>query len=141
MKEYFLSKLKNKCPDDEEIKRTQAINKTFHIKIGEGITKFYLKSDVILLTDVFEKLVKVSTNEYGINPLYCISLHGYTCRCLLKYIGFKSQTLQDEDSIFIIKNIIRVGKSSFMGYRYVKSDESKKILYADASNLYGHSMS
>ena len=28
-----------------------------------------------------------------------------------------------------------------MGDRYVKSDENKKILYKDATNLYGHSMS
>ena len=28
-----------------------------------------------------------------------------------------------------------------MGDRYVKSDENKKILYMDATNLYGHSMS
>ena len=28
-----------------------------------------------------------------------------------------------------------------MGDRYVKSDENEKILYVDANNLYGHSMS
>ena len=28
-----------------------------------------------------------------------------------------------------------------MGDRYVKSDENKKIIYVDAINLYGHSMS
>ena len=28
-----------------------------------------------------------------------------------------------------------------MGDRYVKSDETKKILYMDATNLYGHSTS
>ena len=28
-----------------------------------------------------------------------------------------------------------------MGDRYVKSDENNKIIYADATNLYGHSMS
>ena len=28
-----------------------------------------------------------------------------------------------------------------MGNRYVKLDENKKIFYADANNLYGHSMS
>ena len=28
-----------------------------------------------------------------------------------------------------------------MGDRYVKSDENEKILYIDANNLYGHSMS
>ena len=31
--------------------------------------------------------------------------------------------------------------SSVMGDRYVQSDENKKILYVDAKNLYGHSMS
>ena len=28
-----------------------------------------------------------------------------------------------------------------MGDRYVKSDENEKIIYIDATNLYGHSMS
>ena len=28
-----------------------------------------------------------------------------------------------------------------MGDRYIKSDDNEKILYKDASNLYGHSMS
>ena len=27
-----------------------------------------------------------------------------------------------------------------MGHRYVKSDETKKILYIDANNLYGHNL-
>ena len=27
-----------------------------------------------------------------------------------------------------------------MGNRYVKSDENRKIIYMDATNLYGHSM-
>ena len=27
-----------------------------------------------------------------------------------------------------------------MGARYTKSDETKKILYMDSTNLYGHSM-
>ena len=31
--------------------------------------------------------------------------------------------------------------SSVMGDRYIKSYENKKILYIDANNLYGHSMS
>ena len=31
-KENFFSKLKNKCPSDEEIKRTMEVNKRFNIK-------------------------------------------------------------------------------------------------------------
>ena len=72
-KEDFFNKLKNKCPDDEEIERTMDIIKRFNIKNGEELTKIYLKSDVLLLACVFENFIKVSVNEIGIIPLYCVS--------------------------------------------------------------------
>ena len=140
-KEDFFNKLKNDYPDDDEIERTKGIIKLFNIKNGEELTKLYCKSDVILLADVMEKFVKVSFEEYGINPLYCVSLPGYTYQCALKYTDIKLQTLQDKDLILLIENNIRGGISSVMGDRYVKSDENNKILYIDATNLYGHSMS
>ena len=83
----------------------------------------------------------MSFEEYKINPLYCISLPGYTYQCALKYTNIKLQTIQDKDLILLIENNIRGGISSVLGDRYVKSDENKKILYVDANNLYGHSMS
>ena len=43
--------------------------------------------------------------------------------------------------IFLLENNIRGGISSFIGDRYVISDESKKILSIDAIKLYGQSMS
>ena len=83
-KEEFFSKLKNGYPDDEEIQRTMDIIKRFNFKNGEELTEIYLKSDVLLLACVFEKFIKVSVNEFGINPLYCVSLPGYTWQCGLK---------------------------------------------------------
>ena len=100
-----------------------------------------MKSDVLLLADVFEKFVKVSTEEYGINPLYCVILPGYTFHCALKYTNIKLQSLQDKDLILLMENKIRGGIRSVMGDRYAKSDENKKILYMDATNLDGHSIS
>ena len=140
-KKHFFSKLKNKCPDDDGIERTMDIIKRFNIKNGEELTEIYLKSDVILLACVFEKFIKVSVNEFGINPLYCVSLPGYTWQCGLKYTDVRLQTLQDKDMILFLENNIRGGISSVMGDRYVKSDVNQKILYTDANNLYGHSMS
>ena len=78
----------------------------FNIKSGKELTKLYLKSDVILLADVFKKFVKVSTEEYGINPLYCVSLLGYTYQCALNYSDIKLQTLQDKDLILLKENNI-----------------------------------
>ena len=125
-KEDFFSKLKNKCPDDDKIQRTMDIIKRFNIKNGEELTEIYLKSDVLLLTCIFEKFIKVSVNEFDINPLYCVSLPGYTWRCGLKYTGINLQTLQDKDMILLLENNIRGGISSVMGDRYVRSDENKK---------------
>ena len=90
---------------------------------------------------MFEKFLKVSFNEFDINPLYCVSLLGYTWQRGLKYTGKNLQTLQDKDLILLLENNIRGGISSVMGDRYIKSNENKKILYEDATNLYGHSMS
>ena len=140
-KEDFFSKLKNDYPDDDEIERTKEIIKLFNIKDGGELTKLYCKSDVILLADVFEKFVKVSTEEYKKNPLYYVSLPGYTYQCALKYTDIKLQTLQDKDLILLIENNIRGGISSVMGDRYVKSDGNNKVLYADPTNLYGYSVS
>ena len=55
-KEDFFSKLKNECPNDDEIERTKEIIKVFDIKNGEELTKLYCKSDVILLADVLRNL-------------------------------------------------------------------------------------
>ena len=113
----------------------------FNIKNGEELTQIPLKSDVLLLACVFEKFIKISVNEYDINPLYWVSLPGYTWQCGLKYTGINLQILQDKDMILLLENNIRGGISSVMGDRYVKSIENKKILYEDANNIYGWDMS
>ena len=134
-KEFFFSKLKNKCPDDEEIQRTMDIIKRFNIKNEEKLTQIYSKIVVLLLACVFEKFIKVSVNEFVMNPLYCVSLPSYTWLCGLKYTGINLKTLQDKDMILLLENKIRGGIYSIMGDRYVKSDENKVILYVDANNF------
>ena len=101
-KEDFFSNLKNAYPDDEEIERTKQNIKLFNKKSGKELTKLYLKSDVVFLADVFENFVKVFTEEYGINPLFFVSLPSYTYQCVLKYTDIKLQTLQDKDLILLI---------------------------------------
>ena len=91
--EDFFSKLKYGYPGDEEIARTMEIIKLFDNKNGEELTEIDKKSDVLLLACMFEKFIKVSVNEFEINPLYCFSSPGYTWECGLKYTGINLQTL------------------------------------------------
>ena len=104
------------------------------------MTQLDTKTDVLLLACVFGKFIKTSFNDFANNPLYCVSLPGYTWQCGLKNTGINLQTLQGKDLILTLENKIRGGISSAMGDRYVKSDENKKILYMDATYLYGYSM-
>ena len=113
----------------------------FNIKNGAKLTRLFLKSDVLLVTCVWEIFIKVSINEFGINPLYCASLPGYTWQCGMKYTGTNLQTLQDKNLILLLENNVRGRTSSIMGKSYVKSDENKKILYIDATILYGWALS
>ena len=62
-------------------------------------------------------------------------------QCGLKDTGINLETLQDKAMILFSENNIRGCVSSVMSDRYVKSNDSEKLLYIDAINLYGHSMS
>ena len=70
-----------------------------------------------------------------------MSLPGYTWQCGLKYTDINLQKLQDREIILSIEKYIRGGKSSVFAESYVKSEENEKILYFNANNLYGQSIS
>ena len=93
-------------------------------KKGKNYNKFVI-CDVLLLACVFENVIKVSINEFGINPIYCVSLPGCTWQYGLKYTGINLQTLQVKNMILPLENNICGGISSVMGDRYVKSDEKE----------------
>ena len=115
--EYFPSKLKNKCSIDEEIERTKKIISLFANKKGEELIELNLKSDVTSRANVFAKFVKVSIEEFDINPLYCVSLPSYTYQCALKIFDIKLRALQNKVLILILENKIHGGISSVMGNR------------------------
>ena len=64
---------------------------------------------------MFEKFIKVSNFEFTINPLYCVSLPGFTWQCGLRYTCINLQTHQDEDLIRLLENNFRGSVSSVLG--------------------------
>ena len=60
------------------IERTKQKIKIFNNKNEEGLTRLYMKTDIILLADVFEKFIKVSNEDYGSIPFYCVSTCSYS---------------------------------------------------------------
>ena len=84
--------------------------------------------------------MKVSVNEFLFILLYCVSLPGYTWQCGLKYTGINLQTFQEKNFILTLEKNIRGVIGSVLGDRYLKADENKKVIYMDATKIYGHSM-
>ena len=137
----FFCKLKTECPSDVYIDRTKEINEFFDNKNGEQLTELYCKSDVILKADIFEKFIERSFKDIDINPLYCVSLSGYTWQCGMKYFDIELQALQSKDMILLLENNLEGRIGSVIGDRCVVSDENKKIFYIDGNIFYGWAMS
>ena len=138
--EAYFSKTKKKIPNQKEIDRTNEIIKLFKIKNGRELTELYCKADVILLADIFEKFIKVSLSEFGIKPLYHISLPGTTWSNGLKYTKIDLELIKNVDLFQMFENGIRGGISGNFGDRYIESDDNTVIEHVDMNNLYGFAM-
>ena len=138
--EAYFSKTANKIRDQKEIDRTNEIIKLFNIKNGRELTELYCKADIILLADIFEKFLKVSITEFGINPLYHISLPGTTWSNGLKYTKIELELIKSVDLFQMFESGIRGGISGIFGDRYIESDNDTVILHVDMNNLYGYAM-
>ena len=110
----------------------------------------YLKKDVLLLADVFEKFVDTCLKYYGLDPCHYFSAPGLSCDAVLKMAGIELEKISDIDQYLFIEKGLR-GGISYIAKRHSKANngyfpdnDSKKpstfISYLDMNNLYGWAM-
>ena len=106
----------------------------------------YLKTDVLLLADVFEKFIKTCLDYYGLDPCHYFSFPGLSWDAMLKMTGIELDLSSDIDMHLFIEKGMRRG-ISYLAKRHSKannkymecydsSEKSKCIAYLDANNLY-----
>ena len=110
----------------------------------------YLKTDVLLLTDVFEKFIKTCLDYYSLDPCHYFSAPGLNFDAMLKMTGVKLQTISDINVHLFIEKVMRGGisnickRNALANNKYLKIYDSNKkstfIIYWDANNLYGWGM-
>ena len=111
----------------------------------------YLKKDVLLLADVFEKFIGTCMKYYGLDHRHYFSSPGLSWDTMLKMIGIKLEKISDIDQYLFIKKGTR-GGISYIAKRYAKANNkylndynseepSTFISYLDKNNLYGWTMS
>ena len=63
----------------------------------------YLKKDVLLLADVFEKFSDTCLKFYGFDPCHYFSSPGLSWDAILKMTGLKLEKISDIDKYLFIK--------------------------------------
>lgn len=149
-KSKFYNTLTESHITDEEYNRAQNIWNTFHIKNLGEYTDMYLKCDVLLLCDVFEKFRHSSLQYYGLDPAYYITSPGLSWDAMLLYTGVSLDLIHDLEMYELIEKGIRGGlaqcslrhaeaNNKYMA-EYDSSKPSTYLIYLDCNNLYGHAM-
>ena len=111
----------------------------------------YLKKDVLLLTDLFEKFIDPCLKYYKLDCCHYFSAPGLSWDAMLKMTGVKLENISDIDQYLFIEKGTR-GGISYIAKRYAKANnkymsdydsnkQSTFITYLDKNNLYGWVMS
>ena len=67
------------------------------IKNMGGYHDFFLKTDVLLLTDVFEKFRDMCLSYYGLDPVYYYTLPNFAFDAMLKLTGIEIDLVYDQE--------------------------------------------
>ena len=134
----FFSSLKDCGIGEKEYQRACDVWKVFEIKdLGQYL--MYLKTDVLLLCDVFEKFISVCLKDYGLDPCYYFISPELSWDAMIKMTGIKLEKINNIDVHLFLEKGMR-GEVSYISKRCSKSDQNTEIMYWDANNLYGWAM-
>ena len=125
--------------------------KEFNFNTFRDFHNHYLKKDVLLLADVFEKFISASLKYYNLDPCHYFSTPGLSWDAMLKMIKIELEKINNRDIHLLIENGMRGGISD-VAKRYSKANTKycpdydktkpeKYIAYIDMNNLYGCAMS
>ena len=136
---------------EEDVQRANKVWNMFGCKNFGDYLMLYLKTDVFLLADVFEKCRRLFDQVYGLDPCHYYSAPNILWDAMLKTTKVKLDLLSDIEMLLFCERAIRGGLNGIGEKRYMKAnnkylldfDEEKPSTYGlflDVVNLYGGTM-
>lgn len=150
-KTSFYSALCDSHISDNDYQHAQAIWNAFKIKTLGDYCDLYVKTDVLLLADVFENFRETCLSAYSLDPCQYLTAPSLSWNAMLLATGIELDLLTDYEMVQFIQGGIRGGISQVMCRHakannkfmknYNSNEESSFIIYLDVNNLYGDAMS
>ncbi|GBC41398.2 uncharacterized protein LOC110455379 [Rhizophagus irregularis DAOM 181602=DAOM 197198] len=148
----FYSKLNETHISDKEYEYAQYIWEKAGCKTMQDYHDIYLKTDVLLLADIFQNFREMALKKYGLDPLWYYSTPGFAWDALFLITGQRLDLITDQDMYMMVEQGLR-GGISMVSKRYARANNpgmgegkwtadkpKSSILYLDANNLYGWAM-
>ena len=150
-KDQFYSILNDQHITNDAYDHAKEVWKAFSTETMGKYHDLFLKSDVLLLADVFESFRKTCLQCYKLDPCHYFTSLGLSWDAMLKMTDIKLELMTDVDMFQFIEKGMR-GGVSYTANRYGKANNkymkkynekapSKYIMYLDANNLYGWAVS
>lgn len=149
-KSAFFSSLTQENISSDDYEHAVKVWEAFNIRNLGEYHDLYVKTDVLLLADVFENFRSLSLDYYEIDPAHLYTGPGFAWQACLKMTGVKLELLTDINMHLFLESGIR-GGVSMISNRYAEANnvymdnyergkKSKYIMYWDCNNLYGTAM-
>ncbi|XP_039287836.1 uncharacterized protein LOC120352187 [Nilaparvata lugens] len=147
-KEAFFSKLVDRSVSSDDYEHAQTVWNQFSCRTLGEYSDLYLKTDVLLLADVFESFRDVCMKTYDLDCAHYFTSPGFSFDVMLKYTKVELELLTDYDMYMFIERGIRggitncihrhaVANNAYTGAPIDPEKPTSYLLYTDANNLYG----
>ena len=148
----FYSNLNMSSISEEDYQHAQQVWKEFGIHNLGDYHDLYLRTDVVLLANVFEAFRDTYLKHYKLDPAHFYTSPGLAWRACLKRTGIRLELLTDPDMLLMFEQGIRGGitqavckyaasNNPYMGDKFNPNEDTIYLQYLDVTNLYGWAMS
>ena len=146
--EAFYSKLNMSSISSNDYQHVQKVWKEFRCHNLGDYHDLYLRTDVVLLTNVYEAFRETCLEHYKLDPVHFYTSPGLAWKACIKRTGIRLKPLTDPDMLLMFERGIRGGITQAVRkyqqpttHKFDPNADTTYLQYLDANKLYGWAMS